>query len=56
MEEQLISLIKTLGVEGLHALYLYLILDYGSLLIFLGLCTWGIRVVWKYYKDHYNEY
>jgi len=51
MEEQFLNLIKELGTGGLDAFYLYLILDYVSIWILIGLSTWGIRTVWNKAKD-----
>lgn len=52
-DNKLIEVLETLGVEGIDVIYLYLILDYGSLWIFLGLCVWGARSAWKVIKKDF---
>jgi hypothetical protein len=51
MKEELAKVLSELGTDGLQAFYIYLIVDYVSLWITIGLCVWGIRTMWKKYKE-----
>ena len=50
MKDILAEVLKDLGQQGIQAFYVYLIVDYVSLWILIGLCAWGIRAIWAYYK------
>lgn len=52
MNEQLIQMLAELGADGLTAVYVYLFLEYASLWIFLGLCIWGVRSIYKEVKKN----
>ena len=51
MNEELLKILADLGSEGINAYYLYLALDYGSLWVVIGLCTWGARGLFKILKE-----
>ncbi len=51
MKEELAVALEKLGTDGIDAFYAYLILDYASLWILVGLCAWGIRTVWAKVKN-----
>lgn len=51
-DEMIMQVIETIGAKAETALYVYWFLDFASLWIFLGLCTWGIRTAWKTWKKH----
>ena len=44
--EALYKLIETLGDDAKTILIVYLVFHYGSLWVFMGLMTWGIRTLW----------
>ncbi len=46
-DEQMITLIESLGDDAKTAFITYLVLDYGSLWIIIALIAWGIRTLWK---------
>lgn len=50
IEEKLLMLLETLGVDGLNAFYAYLALEYVSLWLLVGLCAWGVRAFWQHMK------
>lgn len=52
MKDTLEVVLRELGMEGIQAFYIYLAVDYGSLFIFLGLCTWGVRSLWQWFKEN----
>lgn len=47
MDEALLKLILGIGDDAKTVVITYLVLEYGSIMIFIGLCTWGIRTLWK---------
>lgn len=49
MNETLVAAIEHLGAEGIQAIQLYLVLDYTALMVIVGLVTWGVRVVWRWW-------
>ena len=49
MDKELIKLIEKIGVDGIEAIYVYLFLDYASVWLTIGMCTWGVRTMWKHY-------
>ena len=51
MNEAVLAQLAHLGSEGINAYYLYLALDYGSLWVVIGLCTWGARGLFKVLKE-----
>ncbi len=51
MNKELVVALENLGAEGIDAFYVYIALDYGTLLIALGLFAWGARTVWNKVKD-----
>lgn len=52
MSDELVMVLKELGNDGLTAFYVYLVLDYIGLYALIGLAAWGIRTIWKDYKDY----
>ena len=46
-ENELAAVLHKLGEDGITAFYIWLALEYASLFILLGLCSWGARSVWK---------
>ena len=50
MDEKLTVVIKELGSSGIDAFYTYMILDYATAWLLIGLVAWGIQVVWAYTK------
>ena len=52
--EKLVTVLETLGSEGIDAYYMYLFLDYASMWILFGLCSWGARSVWNVVKKDFN--
>lgn len=50
-DEKVAMLIEGLGDDVKTAFIAYLVMDYGSLWLFFGLITWGIRTVWKNRKE-----
>ena len=51
MDEKLTMVIKELGISGIDAFYAYMILDYATAWLLIGLIVWGVRVAWKHRKD-----
>ena len=51
MDDKLLVMLENLGAEGIDAFYVYLVLDYGSLWILIGLFIWGARTVWAQIKQ-----
>ena len=51
--EKLTVVLQALGNDGIQAYYTYLFLDYATFWAFLGLCTWGVRVVWNKIKEDF---
>ena len=51
MDEKLVEVIQGLGDDAKTVVIAYLVLEYGSLMILVGLCTWGIRTIWKNRKE-----
>lgn len=50
-DEIMMKLIENLGDDAKTAFIMYLCFEYGSMLILLGLATWGVRSFWKERKD-----
>ena len=51
MEEKLITILETLGAEGINVIYFYLILEYGTAWIVIGLFVLLLRFLWKNRKE-----
>ena len=51
MDDKLIQVIEKLGAAGIDAFYVYMILEYGTLWLFFGLCTIAVRAMWKRLKE-----
>ncbi len=46
MDQELFTLLRQLGDDALVAYIVYLCLDYGTVLLLIGVVTWGARAVW----------
>jgi hypothetical protein len=47
MSEEMLKMLEVLGDDAKSAFIIYLVFDYGSLWLLIGLVTWGVRTVWK---------
>jgi len=50
-DENVLALLQSLGEDAKIAFFVYLLIDYGSLWILIGLVAWGVRTVWEYEKN-----
>lgn len=51
MNEKLAIVLEKLGAEGIDAFYVYLVLEYATFWLMIGLSVWGTRTVWEKVKD-----
>lgn len=50
MKEEIITLISSLGADGINAFYAYMIVDTLQMIICLSLVVWGVRSAWPVFK------
>lgn len=46
-EAQIYTLIASIGGDAKDVLMTYMVLEYGSLWVLIGLVIWGVRTIWK---------
>jgi len=56
MDEKIIKLISSLGVDGLDAFYFYVIAEKIEFALFISLCVWGCRSAWKVIKKEFEPH